>query len=140
MMKQSRYPCGICHKNVGENQATILCKECNCYVYIKCNDTSVSDYRVYQAEPDDVAWLCKNCTAALFPCDPLEYKELSNLYDFDLPSFVDYAPSFETTSNLSNLPNLEDYDIDEHLPSNINSSYHSADDLANCCSSGSDLS
>ena len=130
MVKPHSFSCGICHKNVGESQAAILCAECNSYVHIKCNGIPLSDFRAYQTEPDEVAWFCKQCTAALFPFVTLECEELSNLFNFDLPSFVDAPPSFEITSNLTNLPNLEDYDIDEHLPSNINSSYYSPGDLA----------
>ena len=82
-----------------------------------------------QKESDDVPWLCLKCTMVMFPFGQLENEELSNLYDFDFPSFVDSVPSFEITSRLTNLPNLSDYDIDEHLPSNINSSYHTLQDL-----------
>ena len=39
-----------------------------------------------------------------------------------------------------NLPNLEDYDIDEHLPSNVNSSYHTLQDLSMLDTSEHDLS
>eukprot|EP00794_Sanderia_malayensis_P008404 gene8404-9304_t len=139
-MTQPRYPCGICHKNVNSNQAAIYCNECNSYVHIKCNDISPAEYKVYQDESDNVAWFCMKCTEALFPFGSLEFEELSHLYDFDLPSFVDSALSFDVTSNLRNLPNLDDYDIDEQLSSNVNSNYHSPGDLANLCSSDSDLS
>ena len=49
-------------------------------------------------------------------------------------------PSFEITSRLTNLPNLQDYDIDEHLPSNIDSSYHTIQDLSTLDTSATDLS
>ena len=39
-------------------------------------------------------------------------EEFLVLSDFDLPSFIDSAPSFEITSNLTDWPNLSDYDID----------------------------
>ena len=67
---------------------------------------------------------------AMFPFGQFENEDLSNLYDFDFPSWVDSAPSFETTSRLINLPNLDDYDIDEHLPSNVDSNYHTLQDLS----------
>ena len=63
-----------------------------------------------------------------------------NLFDFDKPSVVDSLPSFEITSHLTNMPNLQDYDIDEHLPSNIDSSYHSIHDLSTSTTSPTDLS
>ena len=62
------------------------------------------------------------------------------LYDFDVPSFVDCSPSFETTSNLVNLPNLSDYDIDEHMPQNIDSRYFTLPELSSFQSSSSDFS
>ena len=43
------------------------------------------------------------------------------------------------TPGLTNLPNLEDYDIDEHLPSNVNSSYHTPQDLSTLDTSTNDL-
>ena len=46
---------------------------------------------------------------------------------------------FEITSGLTNLPNLEVYDIDEHLPSNVNSSYHTPQDLSTLDTSANDL-
>ena len=38
------------------------------------------------------------------------------------------------------MPNLQDYDIDEHLPSNIDSCYHSIQDLSTSNTSPTDLS
>ena len=49
-------------------------------------------------------------------------------------------PPFEITSRLTNLPNLQDYDMDEHLPSIINSSYHTIQDLSTFDTSHTDLS
>ena len=63
-----------------------------------------------------------------------------DLFDFDKPSAVDSLPSFEITSQLTNLPNLQDYDIDEHLPSNIDSSYHTIQDVSTSDTSPTDLS
>ena len=54
----------------------------------------------------------------MFPFGSLANDEFLVLQDFDLPSFIDTAPSFEFTSNLMDLPNLSDYDIDEHMPKN----------------------
>ena len=47
---------------------------------------------------------------------------------------------FETTSNLVNLPNLSDYDIDEHMPQNIDSRYFTLPELSSLQSSSSDFS
>ena len=139
-MKPPKNPCGICHKNVSDYQNSIYCNNCNHWVHIKCNDISVSEYVELQNEPDDIPWFCLKCTEILFPFGSMVDEELSNLFDFDLPSFVDSAPSFEITSGLTNLPNLCDYDIDEHLPSNVNSSYHTAQDLSTLDTSEKDFS
>ena len=69
------------------------------------------------------------CTTVLFPFGLLDNNELANLYDCNFPFWVDTIPSFEITSDLVNLPYLDDYDIDEHILSNVNSSYHTLQDL-----------
>ena len=38
------YPCGICFKNVNFNQHAIECTECNYWVHIRCNGTSLTEY------------------------------------------------------------------------------------------------
>ena len=80
------------------------------------------------------------CIETIFPFGSVDYEESSNLNNFDFPSFVDTAPSFEITSGLMNLPNLEDHDIFENLPSNVNSSYHTLQDLSMLDTSERDLS
>ena len=75
-----------------------------------------------------------------FPFGSLKTEELSNLFDFDVPSFVDSALSFEITSGLTNLHNLQDYDTDENLPSNIDSSYQTIQELSSSDTSHTDLS
>ena len=76
----------------------------------------------------------------MFPFGLLDNNELANLYDSNFPSWVDTIPSFEITSDLVNLPNLDDYDIDEHIPSNVNSSYHTLQDLSKLYISENDFS
>ena len=49
-------------------------------------------------------------------------------------------PSFEINFGLSNLPNLDDYDIDEHLSSKFNSNYHTLQKLSTFSSSENGLS
>ena len=40
------YPCGICKKNVNNNQKAIECTQCNQWIDIKCNGTSLEDYNI----------------------------------------------------------------------------------------------
>ena len=76
----------------------------------------------------------------MFPFGSLANEEFLGLYDFDLPSFIDSAPAFEITSNLMDLPNLSDYDIDEHLPQNIDSRYLNLPELSSLQLSSTDFS
>lgn len=123
MKNSDNFPCGICHKNIADSQKAIFCNKCNFFVHIKCNNITASEYKQLEKEPDDVHWFCKLCITEMFPFGLLANEDLLGLYDFDLPSFIDSIPSFEIISNLMNLPNLSDYDIDEHMPQNIDSRY-----------------
>ena len=140
MVRTPNCPCGFCHKNIPDHCKAIFCNNCNLWVHIKCNNISNSEYLEFQNEADDVLWFCLQCTKIMFPFGQLDNDELLNLYDFDLPSFLDSMPSFEITSGLSNLPNLDDYDIDEHLPSQVNSNYHTFQELSTLNTSENDLS
>ena len=140
MTSSDNLPCGICHKTISNSQKAILCNKCNFYIHIKCNDISAAEYKQLEKEPDDVPWFCKPCIKDLFPFGSLTNKELSELHGFDLPSFVDSTPSFEISSNLVNLPNLSDYDIDEHMPQNIDSHYFTLPELSSLQLSSNDFS
>ena len=48
-----------------------------------------------------------------------------DLYGTDLPSHLEALPSFETCLKLVNLPNLNDFDIDENVTNVVNSKYYS---------------
>ena len=144
-MKSPKVPCGICCKNVNANQKNLLCNKCNSKVHIKCNDISVLEYeKLLNDQSNGVSWFCKNCIiddrALMFPFGAVDNEVLSNLFDIDIPSFVDSVPSFEVTSQLTNLPSLQDYDVDEHLSSAINSNYHTIQDLSNSNISRKDFS
>ena len=133
-------PCGICHNSIHSNQRAIFCDNCKFYVHMICNDMSVAEYKELEKEPDDVSWFCKKCTMDMFPFGTLSNEGFLGLKDFDLPSFIDSAPSFEITSNLTDLPNLSYYDIDEHMPQNIDSCYFTLPELPSLQLSSSDFS
>ena len=42
MVRNIKYPCGICHKNVTKNG--ILCNECNFWHHSECSGLSASEY------------------------------------------------------------------------------------------------
>ena len=100
------FPCGICHKKILDHHKSILCDCCNHWVHIHCYNVTVKEYKELQKEPENVPCFCLKCTAIMFPFGSLDNVELSNLNEFDFPSFIDSAPSFEITSYLTNLPNL----------------------------------
>ena len=94
--------------------------DCNFWAHVKCNNISNFEYVELQNETDEVPWFCLQCTKIMSPFGRLDNDELSNLNHFDIPTFLDSMPSFEIASRLSNLPNLDDNDIGEHLPSKVN--------------------
>ena len=55
--------------------------------------------------------------------------ELLDLNGIDLPSHLQTLPSLETRSKLVNLPNLNDFDVDENIINTINSKYYSVHEL-----------
>ena len=76
----------------------------------------------------------------MFPFGSLPKEELLGIGDFDLPSFIDSDPMFAITSNLMDLPNLSDFDIDEHMPQNIDSRYFTLPELSSLQLPSSDFS
>ena len=140
MTQLVNFLCGVCHKNILNHQKAVLCNNCNHYVHVKCNDISASEFKELQKEPDDIAWFCKQCTTELFPFGSLNSNEFLELHHIDFPSFVDSTPSFEIVSDLINLPNLSDYDIDEHMPQNIDSHYFTSSELSSLKLSPRDFS
>ena len=123
-MNPPKNPFGICHKSILDNCKSIYCSNCHYWLHIRCNNISNAEYKSFLNEATYVPWFCIKCTKILFPFGQLDNDELLNLYEASFPSLADSLPSFEIVSGLSNLPNLEDYDVDEHLPSNINSNYY----------------
>ena len=97
------FPCSICSKNV--NKKGVLCDQCDKWIHIDCNNISNSD----TLETDSV---------------------LLGSNDIDMPSITDTLPSFEIVSQLTNLPNLFDYDPDENLNTNITSQYTTVQEVA----------
>ena len=80
-------------------------------------------------EADDIPFHCILCSirnnAEIFPSGYSSSSELLDLFGIDLPSQLALLPTFETRSKLSNLPDLNDFDMDENLIHTIDSVYHS---------------
>ena len=93
-----------------------------------CNGISVREYEALVNEPDEIPWLCINlCNiddmASKFPFGYLSKIKLSELYGVDVPSQLELLPSFEIRSKLSQISNLDDYDINENFVQSINLKY-----------------
>ena len=63
-----------------------------------------------------------------------------NIFYLDRPSIIGLFLSFEIASGPTYLPSLQDYDIDENMPSNISSNYHTIQYLSTSDVFPSDLS
>jgi len=59
---------------------------------------------------------------------------------FEMPSYIYDLPSFQSNSDLTGLPFLSEYDIDENLPNTIHSRYFTVPELASLDSNNSPLS
>ena len=71
----------------------------------------------------------------MFQCGSLTNEEFLKLHDYNLPSLVNFAPSFDIISSLMSLPNLDDYDIDEQMLLIIDSLYFTVLEIASISSS-----
>ena len=92
-----KYPCGMCTKNVNNNQKAMGCEQCSVWYHNKCTGMSDNLYRVFM-EHESYVWICYRC---------------------GLPNLMD--PTFFWTPNTSN-PFDVLADIDSDL-SNLSSDY-----------------
>ena len=67
-------------------------------------------------------------------------EDVLRLYESDVPSSIDHLTSFESTSNLTALPNLSDFDLDVHFPQLIDSRYVEISELSSIDDDEKDLS
>ena len=69
------YPCGICHRLVGQTHRYIRCNICNYKVHIKCNET---DEKTYEKMKNlDETMFCLKCNEELLPFFPSSNKNIS---------------------------------------------------------------
>ena len=132
------YPCGICQKNVNNNQKAIECTKCKFWIHIKCNGTSINEYNkiiednftLTEVEIDNKEWLCKKCEisnmAEIFPFGLETNDELQNILLNDSLRILENLPSYEIISKASDIDSLKQYDIDDNIVTNINSRYYPA--------------
>ena len=131
--KKIKDPCGICEKRVAKNKKSIQCNTCGFWIHKSCEGMTDAEYQRLDEEDDDIPWSCIICliklNAEIFPFGLLSKLELLDLYGVDLPSHLKTLPSFETRSKVINLPNLEDFDIDENVVNAVNSKYYNIHEL-----------
>ena len=120
-----KYPCSVCDKNCMVD--AIFCTHCNKWVHRKCNATSKQEYASLSAEPDDAPFQCLLCSmkenSQIFPFFFLDKIELLELNGVDLPSHLKLLGNYDIKSKLANMPNLNDFDLDENLIHKVNSNY-----------------
>ena len=107
------YPCGICKKNVNKNQKVIECTQCNQWIHIKCNGTSLQDYNIMletnnilsEEEIADLTWICNKCkiieNSHIFPFGLKNTHDLQNIIQSDSIASFDCLPSYKIYSEAS---------------------------------------
>ena len=61
----AKFPCGICHHPVRENQAGVQCDLCNYWVHKRC--MSMPNYEYEQLQLSDEPWCCPPCLKEALP-------------------------------------------------------------------------
>ena len=120
-------------KSVNKNQKSIYCDNCGLWIHKSCEGLTDREFQKLVEEDDDIPWKCLVCqiehNAEIFALGLLSKFEPLDLNGIDLPSHLQTLPSLETHSKLVNLPNLNDFHIDESIINTINSKYYSVDEL-----------
>ena len=128
--RKFKFPCGTCDKSVNKNQKSIYCNNCGLWVYKSCEGLTDGEFQKLVEEDKHIplsSLICKvKSNAEIFPFCLLSKLELLDLYGFDLPSHLETPISFETHSKLVNLPNLNDFDINETIINAVNSKYYTS--------------
>ena len=135
------YPCGICQKNVNNNQKAIECTLCKYWIHIKCNGTTDIEYnnmmdlnsQLTDEEIETNDWFCNKCQisnmAQIFPFGLESNHDLQNIINSNSIISYENLPSYEITSKACDIDSLQQYDIDVNVINEINSQYYSANDF-----------
>ena len=110
------------------NQQSIYCTHCSNWVHQKCNGTSKAEFDFLMEEADNIPFHCILCSIQnnneIIPFGYSSSSDLLDLYGIDFSSQLALLPTLETRSKLYNLPNLNDFDMDENLIHIIDSKYY----------------
>ena len=101
-----RFACSICNKNCLNNQNWVICDRCDKRCHIKCDGTSLIEYRYLKTTNDDptIEWFCLHCTLLYhyenIPFTLCSVSELVNINNSDTLEFCDYLGFFTIFSKL----------------------------------------
>ena len=80
-----KYPCGTCQRPVATNHRAMACDLCNTWVHIKCCGMTPREYENFQAQGDNLSWMCPACvdrqsntSASSESVDSLDYDSSDN--------------------------------------------------------------
>ena len=111
--------CTICSKKVAKNHKAIACDLCNCWIHIKCNQLSTSDYEKFKLNPN---WnfTCLSCNRLNFP--------FMALNDDQFNTCVKKGVIINDDLDISLMPTPEQKLLMDKISSQLNSYKHEIDD------------
>ena len=130
-----KHPCVICNKSVQNNQNGIACDQCGKWCHRKCDAMTSEMYEFYVNNQDnpEVTWHCLYCTMKFnhqhIPFTLSDDNDIENVNNSDTMKFCESLPTLEEiyeTSKFSSFPKPME---EASLPSNLNSKYHSVQDV-----------
>ena len=63
--RTSKYPCGVCSKNVNSSHKAMECEDCFTWYHIKCANMVDSMYQVHMHH-NSCTWVCHRCDLPSF--------------------------------------------------------------------------
>ena len=74
-VKNPKYPCGICSKNVGKRMKSVQCDLCNFWNHIKCDGIDDKPYEDLKKTDKSELYFCKICKEEIFPFQTLSHDQ-----------------------------------------------------------------
>lgn len=132
-MSQLPDKCTECNRNFRSNSTRIKCYTCNSHYHFKCSKLSRCDYNYFRTHEN--CWMCTRCCSEIFPFHQLSAKELVEMSfnsntlclcskNIDMLK-LDNLPRFDIVTSFSRIPSLNEVDIDQQLPNQVNFKYYS---------------
>ena len=110
-MKNPKFPCRICTKNVHDKDKAVQCDLCELWIHIKCNNLNYLDYRYLQN--CDESWYYIECCSTIFPFNSLSSKKVMACTNTDsnIIQFSNATP--ENSNDPEKFSSSKYYDIEE---------------------------